>query len=95
MQRGLPLCLLFQPSQLVFLPLQLAKPFVMVVHGHTQHLLCVVLADYELVQMLFQHAGRDAADAGARRIGQRAFGRFIGIVEACEALAAEVGAAVL
>ena len=79
----------------VLLALDLADAQVVAVDGRGQHALRMLLADNEVVQVVLERAGRDAADAGAGRAGQRPSGGLVGLVEAGEALGGEVGAVVL
>ena len=85
-----PLRLRLQFGMLILLPLQLLYPLVVVVDGNTQDLLRALLADDELIQVLFQRYGRDSGRAHDTGAPQWAAGRLAWLVYASEALAGEV-----
>ncbi len=63
-----PFSLCYQLFGLLFLPLNLLYPLVMIVHCHTQDLLGPILAHHKLIEMLLQHLRgelRGTMDGGA------------------------------
>lgn len=88
----LPLLLSLQGSQLVILSLKLLDPLVVIIYSSAKHLLCPLLANYELVQMLLEKGWcdpRGSSDAGA---AQRSSSWLVRLVYASERLTSKVRA---
>ena len=85
-----PLRLSLQFSLLIVLPLYLLDPLVVIVHCRTERLLCPLLPDHVLIEVLLQRFGCYPGGANYGCASQWTSRRLTSLIYACPSLAREV-----